>query len=73
MKARKLWIAAIALAAAGGAAFYFAGPYSERSRREAFVYRCNEEGAGGMITSRQYCEELYARGKGESAPADNAN
>jgi hypothetical protein len=35
----------------------------ERSRREAFVTRCNEDGVGGMFTSRQYCEELYARSK----------
>ena len=35
----------------------------ERTRREAFIYHCNEEGAGGMFTSREYCEELYARSK----------
>ena len=33
----------------------------ERTRREAFIHHCNEEGAGGMFTSREYCEELYAR------------
>jgi hypothetical protein len=41
-------------------ALYF-GWYREYSRREAFIYRCNEEGEGGMFTSREYCEELYAR------------
>ena len=35
--------------------------YSGYQRREAYIYHCNEEGAGGMITSREYCEELYAR------------
>ena len=33
----------------------------ERTRREAFVHRCNEEGAGGTFTSREYCEALYER------------
>ena len=34
----------------------------ERTRREAFVYWCNEEGGtGATFTSREYCEELYDR------------
>ena len=44
----------------------------ERSRREAFIYRCNEEGGGGMFTSREYCEELYARSKAGRG-AENSN
>jgi hypothetical protein len=31
------------------------------SGREAFVRHCNEEGAGGMFTSRDYCEALYSK------------
>lgn len=45
----------------GIAASYLINRYSENERREAFIYRCNEEGAGGMFTSREYCEELYER------------
>jgi hypothetical protein len=44
----------------------------ERSRRDAFIYHCNEEGGGGMFTSRQYCEELYAHSKKRGA-AQNSN
>jgi hypothetical protein len=44
----------------------------ERSRREAFIYHCNEEGAGGTFTSREYCEELYARNK-KGGAVQNSN
>lgn len=54
------------------AAVFFVDWDPERTRREAFVYHCNEEGAGGMITSRQYCEELYARSKAGTG-AGNSN
>ena len=42
--------------------------YAEHSRREAYIARCNEEGAGGMFTSRDYCEALYARDAGRGDP-----
>ena len=53
-----------AAAAAAIGAVYF-GWYREHARREAFIYRCNEEGEGGMFTSREYCEELYVRSAGK--------
>ena len=56
-------LVAIALLVAVPAAVFLVDWDPERTRREAFVYRCNEEGAGGMFTDRQYCEELYARSK----------
>jgi hypothetical protein len=71
MKARILWFAAVPVAAI--AAVYLAGAYDEHSRREAYIYRCNEEGAGGMFTSREYCEELYARSSGRRRPTRNPN
>jgi hypothetical protein len=56
-------VVAVVVVAAALAAAFLADWDPERTRREAFVYHCNEEGAGGMITSREYCEELYARSK----------
>ena len=52
---------AVVLVVAAVAALYLFDRYSESGRREAFIYHCNEEGAGGMLTSREYCEELYER------------
>jgi hypothetical protein len=43
------------------AAVYLVDRHRESARREAFIYHCNEEGAGGAFTSREYCEELYER------------
>jgi hypothetical protein len=63
---------AVAVVVAGLAAYFFVDWDPERTRREAFVYHCNEEGAGGMITSREYCEELYARTKAGTG-AGNSN
>ena len=54
---------AIAVLLAVPAAIFLVDWDPERTRREAFVHWCNEEGGGGMITSRDYCEELYARSK----------
>jgi hypothetical protein len=58
--------AAAALLAVLAAAFLLDW-HPGRSGREAFLYHCNEEGAGGMFTSREYCEELYARTKAQGA------
>jgi len=71
MISRKVLVSALAVAAAGIASVILAGQFREASRREAFIYRCNEEGAGGMITSRQYCEQLYDRSVGKGAPAQD--
>jgi hypothetical protein len=71
MKPKTVWIAAAALAIALVAAWFAI----REMRREAFITRCNEEGAGGMFTSREYCEALYERGvvlpppPGDAAPA----
>jgi hypothetical protein len=70
MKAR---IGLVAVAVAVAAVGYLATRDSEASRREAFITRCNEEGAGGMFTSREYCEELYARSTGKGQPVQNSN
>jgi hypothetical protein len=43
----------------------------EHARREAFIYHCNEEGAGGMFTSRDYCEELYREQEARKAPKNS--
>jgi len=51
----------VVLVVAAVAALYLFDRYSESGRREAFIYHCNEDGAGGMFTSREYCEELYER------------
>ena len=56
-------IAVIAGMTAALAAAFLIDWDPERTRREAFIHHCNEEGGGGMFTSREYCEELYARGK----------
>jgi hypothetical protein len=66
MKPRVFSVCALALALAAMAGGYFAGGYGEASRREAFVLRCNEQGEGGMFTSREYCEALYARSRGRA-------
>jgi len=55
-------LVAIALLVAVPAALFLVDWDPERTKREAFIYHCNEEGgAGVMFTSREYCEELYAR------------
>lgn len=64
-------LAVAAIVAAIGAVFLFAWD-PEGSRREAYIYRCNEEGAGGMFTSREYCADLYERSR-RAAGAQNAN
>jgi hypothetical protein len=38
--------------------------YIEYSRREAIIASCVDEGAGAMFSSRESCEELYARNEG---------
>lgn len=59
---RRRVVALAAVIIVGGiAAAYLFNRYSEAGKREAFIYHCNEEGAGGMFTSREYCEELYNR------------
>ncbi len=55
-------IAAIAVLVTVLAAVFLIDWDPERTRRGAFVYWCNEEGGtGATFTSREYCEELYAR------------
>ena len=70
MKRTVIILAAAAVVAAAAGLLIDWDP--ERSRREAFIYRCNEEGGGGMFTSRQYCEELYAQSK-RGGSARNSN
>lgn len=65
-------VAVTALLAAALAAVFLVDWDPERSRREAFIRRCNEEGAGGMFTSQDYCEELYVRSK-QAGAARNSN
>jgi hypothetical protein len=65
-------VAVVAVVMAACAAFFLVDWNPERTRREAFIKQCNEEGAGGMFTSREYCEELYARTKAGRA-AGNSN
>jgi len=57
-------VAAALVAAVAAASIYSFGGFSEAARREAYIQRCNEEGAGGTFTSRDYCEELYEESKG---------
>jgi hypothetical protein len=55
-------LAAIAVVLAVLAAVFLVDWNPERTRREAFVYWCNEEGGtGATFTSREYCQELYDR------------
>lgn len=63
MRPRVLRVLLLALAVI--AAAVLALLYREYSRRKAFIHWCNEEGGGGMFTSREYCEELYERSKGK--------
>lgn len=57
-------LVAIALLVGVPAAAFLVDWDPERTRREAFIQHCNEEGgAGVMFTSREYCEALYARTK----------
>ena len=72
MKRTGVRLVAVAVLVAVLAAVFFVDWDPERTRRDAFVYHCNEEGAGGMITSREYCEELYARRKAGTG-AGNSN
>jgi len=65
-------VMAVAVIIAALAAAFLVDRDPERTRREAFIYHCNEEGAGGAFTSREYCEELYARSK-EGRGAGNSN
>ena len=63
-KRTRVRLVAIAVLAAVPAAVFLVDWDPERTRREAFIYHCNEEGgAGVMFTSREYCEALYARSK----------
>jgi hypothetical protein len=66
-KATLFKLVAAAVAVAAIAAAYLLSGETERSKREAFIYHCNEEGAGGMFTSREYCERLYAESKKREA------
>lgn len=71
MKARPILIGTALLAAAVAAILLVPG-YIEQSKREAYIHRCNEEGAtGAAFTSRQYCENLYNRGVKLDGPAGN--
>lgn len=72
LKRTGVWLGAVAVLVAAVAAVFFVDWDPERTRREAFVYHCNEEGAGGTFTSREYCEELYARSK-TGRGAENSN
>ena len=65
MKRTVVFAAIVAGLVAALAAIFLIDWDPERTRREAFVYWCNEEGGGGMITSREYCEELYVQTKGD--------
>jgi len=60
---QKLILIAAAAAVVALAAVFLVDWNPGRSRREAFIYRCNEEGAGGTFTSREYCAALYARSR----------
>ena len=63
---RTIVLAVILIGLVGGLAAYFLADWDpEGTRREAFVYWCNEEGGGGTFTSREYCEELYVHTKGD--------
>jgi hypothetical protein len=70
-KATVIQLVAIAVVMAALAAAYLFSRQTGRSEREAFIYHCNETGAGGMFTSREYCEELYRRSKGRGAPQNS--
>jgi hypothetical protein len=73
MSSTGIRVAAAVLVTAGIAALiYLLNVSGKDSRREAYIHECNEEGAGGMITSREYCEELYNQSIGQS-PARNSN
>jgi hypothetical protein len=67
MKRIVLFVVVVAGASAAVAAALLVDWDPEHARREAFVYHCNEEGAGGMITSRDYCDELYERSRKRGA------
>jgi hypothetical protein len=47
------------------AAAYGTFRYSEYSRRETYIARCVDDGAGAMFSSRESCEALYVRGTGK--------
>lgn len=73
MKRAIVFIVVVAAASAALAAVLLVDWDPEHARREAFVYHCNEEGAGGMFTSRDYCEELYERSKKRGAARNSAD
>jgi hypothetical protein len=63
MKAGVFRLVAATIAVSAVAAAFLLNRYAQPSEREAYIFRCNEEGAGGMFTSREYCEELYERSR----------
>jgi hypothetical protein len=65
-------LVALAVLVAVPAAVFLVDWDPERTRREAFIYHCNEEGAAGVtFTSREYCEALYARSKATQSQNSN--
>ena len=65
-------LTALAVLVAVLAAVFLVDWDPERTRREEFVRQCNEEGStGAMFTSREYCEDLYDRGKARGATANS--
>jgi len=57
---RTIAIVIVLIAAVGLGSWYI-----QPSKREAYIAHCLDYGDGGMFSSRQYCEESYARSIGK--------